>query len=146
MAPIHVVLSIIGSQTDLEGDKHQLEFFTEGELVQLDSGAWRIQYEETELSGMAGAVTSLTMHEGRVQLERSGEHSAMMQFDQGKRSTLLYATPSGVLEMNINPSYVFYHIDGHEGNLHLEYTLDIQGQRAGSNEMKVHFRPSQSRE
>lgn len=146
MSPIHVVLSIVGSQTDAEGEQTRVELFTEGELIALGPDAWRLQYDETELSGMAGSTTSLTLKSGHIQLERSGTHSAMMMFEQGKHNTLLYMTPAGVLEMGICPTFVHYQVDGHQGSLRLEYALDIQGQRAGSNEMTVHFRPRQDHE
>lgn len=141
MSPIDVLLSIVGNQTDIEGEQTRVELFTEGELIALGSGAWRLQYDETEISGMAGSTTALTLQNGQIQLERSGTHSTVMMFEQDKASTLLYVTPAGVLEMEITPTRVQYQIDGHQGSLHLEYALDIQGQHAGSNQMTVHFRP-----
>lgn len=141
MSEKNVVLSIISSQIDTEGEETKMEFFTEGELVALDDGGWRLEYTESEISGMEGTVTSLTLKDGSVKLDRSGTHGAMMLFEEGIRSTLLYMTPMGVLEMGIHPSHVSYQVEGGQGGLHLEYELDIQGQRAGANTMKLNFRP-----
>ena len=84
-------------------DNDGIEFTTEGRFY-AKGNTTLIQYDETELSGMEGCTTSLTITPTRVRMRRSGEQlhdSTEMIFEKGKRLHGIYATPYGSIPMEV---------------------------------------------
>jgi len=74
-----VWVSISGSVKN-EEDKDNLEFLTEGDLYKESDGAC-VTYEESEVSGMEGTVTTLRVDKQKVSVIRLGTTNSIMEFD-----------------------------------------------------------------
>ena len=112
-------------------DNDGIEFVTEGRLY--SRGSTRlIQYDETELSGMEGCTTSLTITPKRVRMKRTGHLSndvTEMIFEKGRRMHGLYATPYGNVGMEILTNSISG-LDApsdYPGKLSIDYSISLKG-------------------
>ena len=79
----NVVLSIRGRQTYQDQEPEVIELVTEGVLEELDTG-WKLSYEESDLTGMAGVTTTFCIEPGKVILTRTGNLKSEMVFEKCK--------------------------------------------------------------
>ena len=133
-----------GQETDAI---EKIELFTEGVLtVSLDAGfsedpsyTVSVSYDETELTGMAGArstITYRTADRGLVTMMRSGLVSTAMTFKAHHRAICTYETPYMPFSIGIHALTVDNRLDT-EGVLKLDYIVEIKGARAERCEMEM---------
>lgn len=122
-------------------DNDGVEFTTEGRLFARGSTTL-IQYEETELSGLEGCTTSLTITPTRVRMKRGGGSETggtEMVFEKGRRVRGLYATPLG----NIGMEIVTNDISGtfpslsQPGKLLIDYSISLKGLFDGHKRLEI---------
>lgn len=114
------------SFNDLDTDD-VIEVVTPGEFLVTDSG-FKAIYEETELSGMSGTTTTLTMLDDMLVLEREGNVSAKMDFKKGETSVSLYNTPYGTLDLQIHTEDLDVNINENGGDITAKYSMELAGQ------------------
>lgn len=114
------------SFNDLDVDD-VIEVVTPGEFLVTDNG-FKAIYEETELSGMNGTTTTLTMLDDMLVLEREGNISAKMDFKKGETSVSLYNTPYGVLDLQIHTEDLDVNINENGGDITAKYSMELAGQ------------------
>ena len=133
-----------GEETDAI---EKIDLITEGLLtVTPDTGFTEepsytvsITYDETELTGMAGArstVTYRTADRGLVTMLRSGLVSTAMTFKAHHRAICTYDTPYMPFSIGIHALTVDNRLDT-EGILKLDYIIEIRGARAERCEMTM---------
>ena len=133
-----------GQETDAI---EKIELFTEGLMtVTPDAGFTEtpsytvaVTYDETELTGMAGArstVTYRTADRGLVSMIRSGPVSTAMTFKAHHRAICTYETPNMPFSIGIHALTVDNRLDT-EGILKLDYIIEIKGARAERCEMTM---------
>lgn len=127
-----IILNIVGEQVTPDGDTNRMEMITEGRFFERD-GMKTFEYEENEQNGMGGTTTTLCIGNDIVSLMRSGRNTTHMVFKQGRKSYNIYSTPMGSMEMGIWPTSMHLHLGEDNGDIALEYELDIGGQYAGAN-------------
>ena len=96
-----------------------------------------VKYDETELTGMAGAtstVTYRTCDRGLVSMLRTGIVSTAMTFKAHHRAICTYETPYMPFSIGIHALTVDNRLDT-EGILKLDYIIEIKGARAERCEM-----------
>ena len=98
-----VMISVRGEQYFDDVDPNATELMTEGTLEQTEDG-FLLSYQETELTGMEGTLTTFEIGPGRVILRRSGSVNSQMVFEEGRQHTSLYETPYGELSVDIQTS------------------------------------------
>ena len=84
-----VVLSIRGRQHYGDQEPETIELVTEG-TMELRDGGWDITYEESELTGLAGVITTFRVEPGKVTLNREGALNSRMLFQEGVAHDSLY--------------------------------------------------------
>jgi uncharacterized beta-barrel protein YwiB (DUF1934 family) len=131
-----VIVSITGVQSNLQGEESTIELLTEGVYSQDDEGT-KISYAETEMSGMEGSDTVINIAGDTVRVERSGEYGSNFIFKKGEKCLNIYSTPFGRIELGAVPLKVFTDTYEHEGEVDLEYQIEIQGQYTGLNKLRV---------
>jgi len=104
-----------------------IEVVTPGEFLITEDG-FKAIYEETEISGMSGTTTTLTMLNDKLVLEREGNISAKMDFKKGETSVSLYNTPYGVLDLQIHTDDLKVDINENGGKITAEYSMELAGQ------------------
>jgi len=102
-----------------------VEFFTEGVKYEKD-GHVVLEYDESELDGLKGTRTSITLTENRVVMERLGLLSTQFVFEKGRKFEGSYDTPFGNIRMELFPTRIAYDCKDLTGNLELEYELSLQ--------------------
>ncbi len=118
--------SIKGVQKDFFGEENVVELITEGDVTFLGDHVL-LQYDESELSGMAGNSTSIELRENSVSMVRSGDANVTMHFEKGKRSFSHYNTPFGAISMSVYGNSVYHKMDAKGGQVQLDYILDMDG-------------------
>ena len=133
-----------GQETDAI---EKIELFTEGFLTITPDGGYTeepsdtvaITYDETELTGMAGAhstVTYRTADRGLVSMLRTGMVTTAMTFKAHHRSICTYETPYMPFSIGVHALTVDNRLDT-EGVLKLDYIIEIKGARAERCEMTM---------
>ena len=137
-----VLLSVSGwSQGQDEEKEDTVRLLTTGFLSRQGED-WRIDYTETQDGNDAHDIT-LTMGRGVVMMQRKGPYQTSMVFEKGRRFEGSYVTPFGDLDMGIFSTKVRYSVDeAAEGEVQLQYQLDLQGQFAAMHELKIRFCPA----
>ena len=136
-----------GTETDAI---EKIELFTEGLLTITPDGGFTdepsytvaITYDETELTGMAGAhstVTYRTADRGLVSMLRTGMVTTAMTFKAHHRSICTYETPYMPFSIGVHALTVDNRLDT-EGILKLDYIIEIKGARAERCEMTMTIR------
>ncbi|HPX70852.1 MAG TPA: DUF1934 domain-containing protein [Bacillota bacterium] len=87
-----------------ENCEETMEFFTEGKLQRRGS-FMRIRYPESELSGMAGVVTSFIITDRKIRMKRVVTDGSLpprsLKFEKGKRFDASLHTLEGPIGMEI---------------------------------------------
>lgn len=105
-----------------------------------------ISYDETELTGMAGArstVTYRTSDRGLVTMLRTGLVSTAMTFKAHHRAICTYDTPYMPFSIGIHALTVDNRLDI-DGILKLDYIIEIRGARAERCEMTMKIQEDHS--
>lgn len=132
-----VMLTIKGTQTE-SGHSELIEFVTEGRFVRNADG-YLLEYDESELMGLKGCITQLTIKQGSVTLQRSGAHHMHMIFAPGSVYESTFSTPEGTLRLNVFATRVESRLGTREGNLSLEYELSM-GDLSTLNKLDLSFK------
>lgn len=125
-----VALSIRGRQSYADQEPEIIELLTEGEMEFADGG-WNISYEESELTGLEGVVTTFRAEPGKVLLTRTGALNSQMVFQEGVAHDSLYQMPFGALMITVKATGVFYDIVPDGGVIDLVYQIQIENTQAG---------------
>lgn len=126
------------SYNDLDSDD-VIEVVTPGEFIITDDG-FKAIYEETELSGMGGTTTTLTVIDDSLLLEREGNVSAKMDFKKGETSISLYNTPYGALDLQIHTEDLNVDINENGGVVTAKYLMELAGQPPITTKLSVNVR------
>lgn len=140
-----------GEETDAI---EKIELFTEGILTitpdtgfaDTPSATVAIRYDETELTGMEGAhstITYRTADRGLVTMIRTGMVSTALTFKAHHRAICTYDTPYMPFSIGIHALTVDNRLDT-EGELKLDYIIEIRGARAERCEMVMKISEEQN--
>lgn len=132
-----VWLSISGAIKD-EENKEKLEFLTEGDLYK-ESNRSCITYEESEVSGMEGTITTVCVDAQKVSVIRLGTTNSIMEFERGKRNLTWYSTPYGDVTMGILTKDVFvnYNEAKEPTKVSIDYNIEIEGVTNSQNILNI---------
>ncbi len=133
-------LKIIGSQLYDGVLKDKLEFFTEGHLYSIGDVKCLV-YDETGVSGLEGYRTKLTMDGDSIQVKRYSDtdvNSTELNFQKGKRSTGLYHTPYGEIDIEVLTNELINTVseDG-RGVIDIDYDISLKGILEGRNRLNI---------
>lgn len=126
-----VILSLHGSQCYKDQEPDVIELVTEGTLEYTDGG-WNIQYEESDLTGLAGVTTLFRVEPDKIILKRTGKLRSEMVFRQGFSHDSLYQMEFGALMITVCATRIFVQLDDDGGMVDLIYNIDIEQNTAGT--------------
>ena len=120
------------------------EMMVEGRLV---TGTSRVElvYDETELSGMGGSITSIGFDRTNpelVSMMRTGPVYSAFVFEEGKRHVSVYNTPFSDFEICVCAIRVKNELL-REGRIELEYLIEVHGAQAEHCHMEISVRPAE---
>ena len=89
-----VIISIKGVQRYENADPDTMELVTAGRLER-EGNSYTLSYQESELTGLEGTLTTFQIEPERITLMRVGEFNSQMVFQEGRRHISMYNTPYG---------------------------------------------------
>ena len=135
-----VIISIKGKQSYENVEDETIELVTEGLLAKEGEGAYTLSYQESELTGLEGTLTTFQIEDGRVTLMRHGEVNSQMVFEEGRRHLSMYKTPYGALAEGIKTHSMDCRMDDHGGSIEINYAIEIEHAVAGQNLFQIQVR------
>ena len=131
-----VVISIKGMQK-YEGTRaDSIELVTEGRLMRDDAG-YTLTYQESELTGLEGTLTTIQVAPEQVTLIRAGEVNSQMVFQEGRRHLSMYNTPYGAMAIGVNTRHLLAELDDQGGDIEIDYAIEIDHAIAGRNIFQI---------
>ncbi len=121
------------------------EMLMEGRLV-TNSTRVELMYEESELTGMEGSVTSIGFDRANpmlISMMRTGPVRTALTFEEGKRHFCIYNTPYSDFEVCVRAICVENDLLTC-GTLKLDYVVEIHGAQAEHCKMTISVRPKES--
>lgn len=131
------IITITSKQKDLDDDI--IEVVTPGEFYKEEDSYYAV-YNETELSGMEGTTTTLKISPKDFLLSRVGTTTGDMKFSKGYKDKTMYSTPYGVLELKIETKELNVSIDDNGGEVFINYSIVISGQKPQGTMLKVNIK------
>ena len=125
-----VMLSLRGMQRYPEQDPEVIELVTEGTMEPYKDG-WKLKYEESDLTGLAGVTTTFFIEPSVVTLQRTGPLTSRMEFREGIPHESLYQMEFGALMLTVCANKVSYDIAENGGTIDLLYSIEIENTAAG---------------
>ena len=102
-----------------------LDFSTDGQYLFHDNVGC-LSYWESEVTGLEGTRTSVTILPDQVVVDRDGTVQSRMIFKEGLKNSFLYETPYGNATMGIDTRKVSHCFDARGGKAEIEYVVDMQ--------------------
>ena len=108
-----VVISIKGMQKYENAEPDTIELVTGGRLeretagrLMKDKAGYTLSYQESEITGLEGTLTTIQVEGEQVTLMRMGEFNAQMVFQEGRRHLSMYNTPYGAMSVGVNTRHL----------------------------------------
>jgi len=137
----NVIISIKGMQAYEGTGDDSIELVTEGRLLDCGEDGLSLSYQESELTGMEGTLTTFQVEKnGRITLLRMGEVNSQMVFEEGRRHLSLYQTPYGDLSVGVLANKVKNTLNMSGGELEIDYAIEIDHILAGQNLFHIKVR------
>ena len=134
------IISTKGTQTYEDAEPETIELVTEGRLMDCGDEGYTFSYQESELTGLEGTLTTFQIERDRVTLLRVGEGNSQMVFEEGRRHLSMYDTPYGALSVGINTRKMRAELDARGGSIEIDYAIEIDHALAGQNLFRIHVR------
>lgn len=131
-----VVIEIRGSYTQ-DGETDTVDFVTDG-VYYKERDQYVIAYNESEMTGMAGSRTKLSVDGDRcVTMSRSAPAKSLLIIERGVRHQCHYETGVGSMTIGVCGERIVSSLDESGGQLQFAYSLDINTTLASENEITV---------
>ncbi len=118
-----VLISIKGL-SGVDEDGEDIEFVTGGSYS-FDERRAALEYMESELTGMSGTKTTISVERSSVLITRSGTVNMQMMFEEGRKHYVNYSTPFGSMTMGLVTQSIKNELTRQGGRLVLRYLMDL---------------------
>ncbi len=135
-----VLLTITGTQHFREEAPETTRLVTDG-ILRCEDGAVELSYEETELTGLTGTMTTFRIEGARVILTRTGALESRMVFAVGQEEHSLYDIGYGALMIAVRAERIRSDVGENGGTLQVSYAISIEEETAGEIEYVIEVRP-----
>ncbi|MGL5822839.1 MAG: DUF1934 domain-containing protein [Sarcina sp.] len=115
------------SSMQMNDEDQIVEVITPGTFEILED-YFKVEYEESEISGMEGTTTYIKIEADKITLERKGTTETVMLFENSGSNVSLYNTPYGIIEMTTNTKLLDININEDGGYVKIEYNLSVVNQ------------------
>ena len=120
------LLTVMGYQHYENQEPDMVELTTEAELT-AEGGVLYLRYNETELTGLRGTVTTFEVHPHYVILRRTGQLTSELKFMVGKTHQSLYDMGHGALLVTVRTIEIDDRLTLNGGTLRVSYLISIEG-------------------
>ena len=137
-----VVISIKGMQQYEDTDPDTIELVTAGRMQRVGK-SYTLSYQESELTGLEGTMTTIQVEGEQVTLMRVGEFNTQMVFREGRRHLSMYNTPYGAMAIGVNTRHLLAELDDHGGNIEIDYCIEVDHAVASRNIFCIQFKEAE---
>ena len=137
-----VVISIKGIQKYENTDPDVIELVTAGRLTRVGE-SYTLSYQESELTGLEGTLTTIQVDGEQVTLMRVGEFTSQMVFQEGRRHLSMYNTPYGAMAIGVNTRHLLAEMDDRGGEIEIDYAIEIDHSVAGRNTFQINVKEAE---
>ena len=134
-----VVISIKGMQKYEGNDPDTVELVTAGRLMK-DKAGYTLSYQESEITGLEGTLTTIQVEGEQVTLMRMGEFNSQMVFQEGRRHLSMYNTPYGAMSVGVNTRHLLADLSDKGGDIEIDYAIEIDHAIAGRSVFQIKVR------
>ena len=134
-----VIISIKGQQKFAGADNDVIELVTCGRLARDEKG-YMLSYQESELTGLEGTLTTIQVEPERVTMLRTGQVNTQMVFQEGRRHLSMYNTPYGSMAVGVNTRHLYAELDEAGGDIEIDYAIEIDHAIVGRNVFQINVR------
>ena len=136
-----VIISIKGIQHFENEAPDTVELVTHGRLEQ-EGNSYTLSYQESQLTGLEGTLTTFQIEPERITLMRVGEYNSQMVFQEGRRHMSLYSTPYGAMTIGVNTRHLLADLDERGGAIEIDFAIEIDHSVAGRNTFQINVKES----
>ena len=130
-----VIISVTGVQQGVNGPD-AMELVTAGQYGQ-DEKETLLTWQESELTGLEGTLTTFQIERDRVTLLRVGEVNSQMVFEEGRRHLCVYNTPYFPIELCVDTKEMQNTLTYRGGSFHTVYLVEMNGVLAERAEVTI---------
>ena len=131
-----VVISIKGVQKYEGTAPDTMELVTKGRLSRVGE-SYTLSYQESELTGLEGTLTTIQVDGEQVTLMRVGEFNSQLVFQEGRRHLSVYNTPYGAMSVGVNTRHLLAELSDRGGDIEVDYFIEIDHALAGRNVFRI---------
>ena len=137
-----VVISIKGTQRYDNNDPDVIELVTQGRLSR-EGESYTLSYQESELTGLEGTLTTIQVDGEQVTLMRVGEFTSQMVFQEGRRHLSMYNTPYGAMAIGVNTRHLLAELNDQGGDIEIDYSIEIDHALAGRSVFQIKIKEAE---
>ena len=131
-----VVISIKGIQKYEGALPDVVELVTAGRLVR-EGSSYTLSYQESELTGLEGTLTTIQVEGEQVTLMRVGEFNSQLVFQVGRRHLSVYNTPYGAMSVGVHTRHLLAELSDRGGDIEVDYSIEVDHTLAGRNIFRI---------
>lgn len=137
-----VVISIKGMQNFEGALPDVIELVTEGRLAR-DGESYTLSYQESELTGLEGTLTTIQVDGEQVTLMRVGEFNSQLVFQEGRRHLSMYNTPYGAMTIGVNTRHLLAQLTDQGGDIEVDYAIEVDHAMTGRSIFRINVKEAQ---
>lgn len=138
-----VVISIKGIQKYEGALPDVVELVTEGRLAR-EGSSYTLSYQESELTGLEGTLTTIQVDGEQVTLLRVGEFNSQLVFQEGRRHLSVYNTPYGAMSVGVHTRHLLAELSDQGGDIEVDYSIEVDHALAGRNIFRINVKEAAS--
>ena len=131
-----VVISIKGMQKYEGTLPDVVELVTAGRLSR-EGESYTLSYQESELTGLGGTLTTILVDGKQVTLLRVGEFNSQMVFQEGRRHLSMYNTPYGAMAIGVHTRRLLAELTDQGGDIEVDYAIEVDHALAGRSVFRI---------
>lgn len=117
----------------------EIEFITDGEYQHDESGTL-IKYMESELTGLSGTETAVSIRGNEVIVRRRGMLNSHMEFREGEKSRFLYDTQFGSATLSVDTKKIKTRSDPTGCEINIDYIVDMDHAVVSRNSLNLNVK------
>lgn len=137
-----MIISIKGVQRFADAEADTMELVTQGRLER-EGNSYTLSYQESQLTGLEGTLTTFQIEPERITLMRVGEVNSQMVFQQGRRHMSMYNTPYGAMAIGVNTRRLNADLTDRGGEIQIDYAIEIDHSVAGQNTFQINVKEAE---
>lgn len=134
----NVFVSIKGLHqfSDGSGEDADVELVTPGKYYKRN-GKEYIAYTEQYSTDSPSHSATVKVEPDSLMISTRGEMGGQLHFEPGKRNLTIYQTPYGAMQMGITTQALSMHLEEHNWEIDVDYTVDINNLYSGDHAVHI---------